>query len=826
VAVVASNIAIDPVNPRNAYVYTYGASPIRFLTSSNSGESWQLRGTPFPRGVGDNAPQSTSVVLPPDPAGVIFTVPDPHHVGWIYASGGYLYLSKDWGVTWTQRPSPMQGGSDPLFVADLPFDPDIATRLYAADITNHLDVSQDAGASWQISGQEFLDPGIRQALLSRRCGGGALLVANSGGVVSSLEFGATYQRPQLSRVLDLAAGPGCAVYAVRSVSSDAFVAKLAPGGSEVLWSTFLGGMERDASAAIALDAKGNVYVAGNTASADFPTTAPRVGPVGTENVFAVKLDPSGKLIYSTVFGGESTDSATGLAVNASEEAHLVGWTNSKSFPATRGAFYTTSGDSDGFIVKLGADGTIAYASYLPDFSTYYFNELTLNPPRVVAVATETSGTALVGGYAGMLARMSADGSSLTALPPQPGQIFTMESDGQGNIYVAGQETGPSTGSGQCFGGYYSGIASVLPQGDIFLAKLHTDDLQQVFSARLFGACQSWPGTVRIGSTGEVTLGLWTFGGFPMRDPLLLFSTCGFYGSAAVSRLSADGSTLLFSSYLDMCGAAPAIALAPDDSIYAGITPSTGGNNAEILRLPKAQPGAPSLESAFNAFSGVPAYVIPGMLLTLTGQQLAPRFIDLGLYYPNGLPTQLGGVQVLFDGIPTEILQVAKDHVICVVPASLGNAQSITVQVVSGSKASFAIPLTVGSLGTGFLTHSFPALPPPGSVDGNIRNADGTLNDAQHPAAPGSTVTLFATGLTGPGHVDLLWNATPPDDPYQPLFFLSGNARHMRGFIDAIWAIDFRIPDAPGDGVYVVPVPGVLTRFEIGFVGSGLGVYVK
>lgn len=182
--------------------------------------------------------------------------------------------------------------------------------------------------------------------------------------------------------------------------------------------------------------------------------------------------------------------------------------------------------------------------------------------------------------------------------------------------------------------------------------------------------------------------------------------------------------------------------------------------------------------------------------------------------------------MLFDGTPAEMFQVAWDHLICVVPASVGGKGSVTVQVVNGLATSIAVPLPVDPINTGFLTHSFPALPPAGSVDGNIRNADGTLNDKQHPAAPGSKVTLFATGLRGPGHVDLLWNAPPPENQYQEFFFLSGNARHMRGFIDAIWAVDFQIPDAPGLGVYVVPVPGVLTRFEIGFVGSGLGVYVK
>jgi uncharacterized protein (TIGR03437 family) len=597
----------------------------------------------------------------------------------------------------------------------------------------------------------------------------------------------------------------------------------------VLWSTFLGGIDRDASAAIALDAKGNVYIAGNTASPDFPTTTPHVGPIGTQNVFAVKLDPSGKLVYSAVFGGESTDTATGLAVNTSGEAHVVGWTTSKSFPATRGAFQIKAGDNDGFAVKLEADGTIAYASYLPEFSTYNFDELSLNPPRVVAVAAEARGSALVGGYAGMLSRMSSDGSSLTTLPAQPGQIFTMESDGQGNIYVAGMASGASTGSGQCFEGFYSHTTSTLPAGDIFLTKLHTDDLQQIFSARLFGACQSWPGTVRIGPTGQVAVGLWTFSDFPMHDPVLPFPNCYLYGAAAVSHLSADGSALLFSSYLDMCAQAPAIALAADGSIYAGVTRGTThfetSGSAGVLRIPMAQPGGPSVAGAFNAFSGAAGYATPGMLLTITGQNLAPRFIDLSLGVRNPLPKELGGVQVMFDGTPVEMFQVAPDHVICVVPTAVDGKDSVTVQVVNGSEKSVPFVLPVAYSNSGFLTRLFPHLPLPKSVDGNIRNADGTLNDAQHPAASGSTVTLFATGLRGPGDISLLWNAPPPD-PNEFLYFLSGTARHMPGFMDALYAVDFRIPDAPGEGVYLVPVPGVLTRAEIGRVGSGLGVYVK
>jgi uncharacterized protein (TIGR03437 family) len=225
----------------------------------------------------------------------------------------------------------------------------------------------------------------------------------------------------------------------------------------------------------------------------------------------------------------------------------------------------------------------------------------------------------------------------------------------------------------------------------------------------------------------------------------------------------------------------------------------------------------SIQSVVNAFSGSSGFASPGELLTITGQSLSPTTIDLGLNDANPLPPQLGGVQVLFDSVPAEMFQVAPDHVICVVHASVAGKAGTAVQVINGSMStSFVLPV---SLNEGFLTRTFPGPPPGGSVDGNIRNADGTLNDAQHPAAPGSTVTLFATGLSGPGPVSLLFDAPPPQRfENLSVYTFPGNARRVPGFIDALYAIDFQIPD--------LSLNGVVARAEIGRVGSGLGVYIQ
>jgi len=601
---------------------------------------------------------------------------------------------------------------------------------------------------------------------------------------------------------------------------DAFVAKLAPGGSVVLWATFLGGSALDAASTIALDPQGNVYVGGTTLSLDFPITT--VAALG--HAFVVAYDRDGNVIYSTVFGGEFYEAVTGLAIDPFGNAFVAGWTNSKAFSVTPGAFQTKAGGSDGFAVKLNDKGTVVYASYLPNFGAAVVNSY-YDQQRKVAVLPETGGFALFGGWTGVISRLSPDGSALSSVAQQPGPIYAMQADGEGNVYVAGQTR--RSNSRACFQGLRT---QDLPAGDVYVSKLTPNDLQQVFSRTLAGDCQTRPGNLQISRSGEITLSEWVFDSFLLRDPVLLSASCNSSGGGAVSRISADGSTILFSSFVDSCGAAPAVAIAEDGSIYAGVTgnsyDSINSLHAGVLRIPVSAPSEISVDAAVNAFSGTGTFVTSGMLMTITGQNIAASFVDLGLTYPGPLPIQLGGVQVLFDGVAAEILQVAEDHVICVVPMITGR-EIVNVQVVNGSQSAkpFVIRFEVYGVNS-YLTQAFPQIPQAGSIDGNIRNEDGMLNDADHPAAPGSLVTLFGTGLPNAGPVDILWNAPPRQQQYEILYFLSGNAFHTPGLVHGMYAIQFRIPSAPGAGVYAVPIPGVLTRFEIGRERSGLGIYVR
>ena len=159
--------------------------------------------------------------------------------------------------------------------------------------------------------------------------------------------------------------------------NNAFVTKLNPLGSALVYSTYLGGISRDHATGIAVDAAGNAYVTGNTSSVQFPTTpgAYQTTFGGSNDVliyqgdaFVVKLDPTGSaLIYSTFLGGSGDDIAYGIALDSSGNAYVVGATASTDFPTTPGAFQPTFGGGEAhvFVAKVNPLGSaLVYSTYL------------------------------------------------------------------------------------------------------------------------------------------------------------------------------------------------------------------------------------------------------------------------------------------------------------------------------------------------------------------------------------------------------------------------------------------------------------------------------
>jgi hypothetical protein len=141
---------------------------------------------------------------------------------------------------------------------------------------------------------------------------------------------------------------------------DAFVAKVNATGTELLYAGFLGGSDYDVGKGIAVDAAGNAYVTGYTASnqSSFPVGA---GPDLTHNgyfdAFVAKVNGTGTaLVYAGFLGGNSFDGGYGIAVDAAGNAYVTGGTDSTqaSFLVVAGPDLTRNGDSDPFVAKLSA----------------------------------------------------------------------------------------------------------------------------------------------------------------------------------------------------------------------------------------------------------------------------------------------------------------------------------------------------------------------------------------------------------------------------------------------------------------------------------------
>ena len=313
-------------------------------------------------------------------------------------------------------------------------------------------------------------------------------------------------------------------------SGDAFVTKLAPTGSALAYSTYVGGSALDRARGIAVDALGNAYVTGLTVSTDFPTTAGafQTGCPGPScgAGFVTKLNPPGTtLVYSTYLGGNNSTGGTAIAVDAVGNASVTGSTAATDFPTTAGALQTS----------IGGPATDAY-------------ETTLNP----------TGSGLI--YSTYLGGTDEEDG------------FAIAGDASGNVYVTGRtrSTNFPTTAGAFQPTFGGGIEHA------FVTKLNPTSSAVAYSTFLGGSFAEQGTGIVVDASGNAYVAVRTEStDFPTTAGAFQ-PTFGGSEDAAVTELNPSGSALVYSAYLGGSNSDVAYGIAVDasgDAYVAGITAS-------------------------------------------------------------------------------------------------------------------------------------------------------------------------------------------------------------------------------------------------------------
>jgi hypothetical protein len=319
----------------------------------------------------------------------------------------------------------------------------------------------------------------------------------------------------------------------------AFVSKLDPSGTSLVYSTYLGGTDTtvpntisETGEGIAVDNSGNAYVTGWTNATDFPT----INAVQSSNratgfsAFVSKLSSSGtSLTYSTYLGGSGNNEAFGIAVDGSGSAYITGFTESTDFP-TNNALQSTNGGivgRDGFVSNLSVSGTsLVYSTYLGGFSA----------DHGYGIAVDGSGAAYVTGW-----------TNSTNFPTSN----------------ALQSSNRSTANGTAF-----------------VSKLNSAGTSLVYSTYLGGTGGSNPGNfgdvgqaIAADGSGNAYVTGYTYStDFPTAYALQSSNHNTTSGDTAfVSKLSASGSALVYSTYLGGSNEGEANGIAVDGTGNAYVT---------------------------------------------------------------------------------------------------------------------------------------------------------------------------------------------------------------------------------------------------------------
>lgn len=505
---------------------------------------------------------------------------------------------------------------------------------------------------------------------------------------------------------------------------NAFVAKIAPDGSRLIYSTFLGGGTENLTA-IAVDSSGNAVVTGETSSPAFPLTPGAyqtslstscnfsqlvdVGVPSNGDAFVTRLAAdSSSLAYSTLLGGVCGTIGQSLAIDPAGNVWVAGKTSSSDFPIAGNALQPNFGNGivDGFLARFTPQGALIYSSYLG------------------AGYTSIGGVAL---------------------------------DNQGNLFVAGVTSGLSqpvspnavqtSTALSCFELGF-GPVGIVDNGVGFAAKLDPSAASLLALTYLGGGCFQNV-TVAVDSQGTPWVGGNTAGNtyYPTVDPLAIWTGGGF-----LSKLNPDLTQLPFSTFFS-----PINGLALDSGGFAYVT------GADAVSKVDPAPTAVSLDSL--SYTGIRpgnqnGFVIaPGQVVRLFGKNLGPSPPVPGIVAGGSVLNEVAGVQVSFGGYAAPVLVAGAGEIDTVVPFEVAGQTSTPVQVTYNGVHS-------NSVQVGLAPDALEVL--------GVFNGDFTINSPSNPAQAGSVMSIYVSGLGSilPGAVDGEVNQ-PPYADLRGRFLLNG-----------------------------------------------------
>ncbi|MCP4581343.1 MAG: T9SS type A sorting domain-containing protein [candidate division Zixibacteria bacterium] len=425
-------------------------------------------------------------------------------------------------------------------------------------------------------------------------------------------------------------------YQTDPVGWDVFITKLSPDGNSIVYSTFLGGRVHDEGYAIGVDRSGNAYVTGYTKSTNFPTFNPYQMYQSYKDVFVTKLSSGGNsLVYSTYLGGNHDEVGRDIAVDAGGCAYIIGDTGSNDFP-TENPYQTNQSFSDAFITKLSPDGiSLIYSTYLGGSYIEYGMGIAVDSSGYAYITGTTKSTDFPtlypydGSYNGgdwdvFVTKLNTAGNSLVYSTYLGGGSHDASSDitvdGSGFAYVTGYTESidfPTLNPIQFYQYNY----------DVFVTRFSVSGIYLVYSTYLGGDGYEYGTgiTTDAGGCAYVT-GVTHSTDFPTANPISGGDTIHGTSDGFLSKLSPEGNSLFFGSYLGGGNSDYGSGIVADSNGAVYVTGGTASSDFPIVN---------ACDSTYNG-GEFDVYVIRIDAVTGINENISvlPRTYQLVQNYPN------------------------------------------------------------------------------------------------------------------------------------------------------------------------------------------------